>query len=181
MGGNNGRFRWLGDLLLRCPDAVLFLSRQDTTIVPEKSPPSGRETRLRRPRRRGSEEIEEEEEEDRVAFQNGGGIISGSRKRQRIRVAVSMAQDTSPLRRVGKEEHNGKMPCNVPGFIITLFSHWEAIHDVIASRPDLRHGKRLGLCRQPPKERATRIQSRDHSAFSLPSDSLHRRKGNLLS
>ena len=54
-GGNNGRFRWLGDLPLRCPDAVLFLARQDTTIVPEKSPPSERETRLRRPRRVGGD------------------------------------------------------------------------------------------------------------------------------
>ena len=115
MGGNNGRFRWLGDLLLRCPDAVLFLARQDTTIVPEKSPPSGGKHVC--VARGGSAD------EDGVAFQNGGGIISGSRKRQRIRVAVSMAQDTSPLRRVGKEEHNGKMPCNVPGFIIALFSH----------------------------------------------------------
>ena len=41
----------------------------------------------------------EEEEEDGVAFQNGGGIISGSRKRQRIRVAVWTARDTPPRRR----------------------------------------------------------------------------------
>lgn len=83
----------------------------------QKSPPSGGKHVC--VARGGSEEIEEEEE-DGVAFQNGGGIISGSRKRQRIRVAVWMAHDRTQQRRVG-EGHNGKMPCNVPGFIIALF------------------------------------------------------------
>ena len=112
MGGNNGRFRWLlnsgGEGICRsgvqtpcyfwpdrmqqlCPKKVLLLSGKHVCVA------------------RGSEE-EEEEEEDGLAFQNGGGIISGSRKRQRIRVAVWMARDTPPRRRVWEEGHNGKMP-----------------------------------------------------------------------
>lgn len=82
MGGNNGRW-WLlnsddGDLpQLWGLDAMLFLARQDTTIVPEKTP-CEREEHVCVPRG-------PEEEEDGFTFQNGGGIISGSRKRQRIR------------------------------------------------------------------------------------------------
>lgn len=70
------------------------------------------------------------------------------------------------------------------------FSHWKAIHYVIASRPDLRHGKRAGLSR-PFARRRRREQHVFKAAIIrlfllhpsfLPSDSLNRRRtGNLLS
>ena len=135
----------------------------------QKSPPSGGKHVC--VARGGSEE----EEEDGVAFQNGGGIISGSRKRQRIRVAVAMAQNTPQRRRDG-EGHNGKMPCNVPGFIITPFFTLEgnSLRNCIETRFT---AWEKGGTHSPAAERESNTYSKPRSFgfFSfLPSDSLNR-------
>ena len=69
-----------------------------------------------------------------LLFHSGGGIISGSRKRQRIRV-VWIALDTAQKERASERRERGitekcqgnvgrkEGESNVPGFIITIFSH----------------------------------------------------------
>ena len=90
--------------------------------------PAGQRRRRRRRRRKKTAAA------GGFTFHSGGGIISGSRKRQRIRV-VWIALDTAQKERASERRERGitekcqgnvgrkEGESNVPGFIITIFSH----------------------------------------------------------